>query len=81
MSTIELRKEVIDSLANVDERFLRMVRALYRSYAKNEIDTFEELPIAIQDIIIQSRESVKKGEVFSHKEVMEESKRKYNITT
>ncbi len=80
MSTIELRKEVINSLANADERFLRMVRALYNSYAKEEMDSFEALPDEIKELISQSRESIKKGNIFSHKEVMEEAKRKYNIT-
>ncbi len=80
MSVIKLRKEVINSLANVDERFLRMVRTLYRSYAQNEVDTFENLPTEIQDILIQSRKSIKQGKVFSHKEVMNASRSKYNIT-
>ena len=77
MSTIELRKEVINSLINADERFLLMVRALYKSYVKKEMDKFEDLPEEIQELILQSRESIKKGNVFSHKEVMEEAKLKY----
>ena len=80
MSTIELRKEVINSLVNADERFLRMVYALYKSYTKKETDTFEALPEEIQELILQSRESVKEGKVFSHKEVMEEATHKYRTS-
>ena len=79
MSTIKLRKEVINSLATADEHFLRIVYELYKKYKSNEKATFDELPLEIQDLILQSRESVKKGHVFSHKNVMEESKRKYNV--
>lgn len=32
MEAIELRKKWLESIANVDERFLRMVDALYESY-------------------------------------------------
>ena len=80
MSTLKLRKEVIDSLANVDEHFLRMLHSLLKSYKENKIDTFDNLPIEIQELIVQSRESVKQGNVFSHKDVMDQSRRKYNIT-
>jgi uncharacterized short protein YbdD (DUF466 family) len=37
MSTIELRKKWIKSINTVDERFLRMVDALYEGYFKNEV--------------------------------------------
>ncbi len=80
MSIIELRKEVINSLENADERFLRMVRILYKSYAKKETTDFKELPNEIQELILQSRESIKNGNFFSHDMVMKEAKNKYKIT-
>ena len=80
MSIVELRKEVINSLENADERFLRMVCALYKSYAKKKITNFNELPNDIQELILQSRESIKNGNFFSHDMVMKEAKKKYKIT-
>lgn len=37
MGTVELRKKWVRSIVNVDDRFLRMVDALYDSY-KEDID-------------------------------------------
>ena len=79
MSTVELRKEVINSLANVDERFLRMVRSLLKSYKEEEIDSFEDLPTEIQELIMQSREQVRQGNVRPHAEVMADFRKKYNV--
>jgi len=81
MKTLELRKKWIDSIAKVDERFLRMIDALYDNYSKNEqVDFFEELPNEIQEILLESRESIKRGEFFTHEDVIAESKSRYNIT-
>ncbi|WP_452228393.1 MULTISPECIES: addiction module protein [unclassified Lacinutrix] len=38
MEAVELRKKWLQSIAKVDERFLRMVDALYESYITNEAD-------------------------------------------
>jgi len=40
MSSIELRKKWVQSITTVDERFLRMVDALYEGYYKNESVAF-----------------------------------------
>jgi len=37
MGTVELRKKWIKSINTVDDRFLRMVDALYEGYFKNEV--------------------------------------------
>lgn len=39
MEKIELREKWKRSITKVDERFLRMVEALYQSYTQNKIDT------------------------------------------
>ena len=79
MSTVELRKEVINSLANVDERFLRMVRSLLNSYREKEVASFEDLPTEIQELIMQSREQARQGKVRPHAEVMADFRKKYNV--
>jgi len=40
MSSVELRKKRAQSITTVDERFLRMVDALYEGYLKNESVAF-----------------------------------------
>ncbi|QRM90489.1 hypothetical protein FG167_15020 [Lacinutrix sp. WUR7] len=38
MEAAELRKKWLQSISKVDERFLRMVDALYESYISEEVD-------------------------------------------
>lgn len=40
MEALELRKKWMQSIENVDERFLRMIDALYEGYFKNETVAF-----------------------------------------
>jgi len=43
MGTVELRKKWVRSIVNVDDRFLRMVDALYNSYTEDiDYDISEE---------------------------------------
>lgn len=81
MGTIELRKKLIQSIATVDERFLRMVDALYKSYTQGQEDPdfFDELPLEIQSLLAESLEQIEKGEVATHKEVVENFRKKYNF--
>ncbi|MBL4887628.1 MAG: hypothetical protein JKZ03_04090 [Flavobacteriaceae bacterium] len=82
MGTIELRKKWIKSMTTVDERFLRMVDALYKSYTQEQeaTDFFDELPKEIQELLMESLEQVKRGEVIPHNKVMADFRKKYNIT-
>ena len=59
MGTIELRKKWIKSIAKVDERFLRMVDALYDSYAKESVDS--HIPDEHKKILDSRLESYKKN--------------------
>ncbi|HIE45020.1 MAG TPA: hypothetical protein EYP87_02320 [Flavobacteriaceae bacterium] len=82
MSTLELRKKWIESIARVDEKFLRMVDALYNSYSlekEEKMELFEDLPIEIQNILLKSRKSIDEGNYFLHEDIIRESKQKYNI--
>ena len=80
MGAIDLRSKWIESIGKVDERFLRMVDALYESYVKDEADFFDELPIEIQELIDEGLEEAKRGKVREHSDVMSEYRQKYNIT-
>ena len=79
MEVFELRKKWKLSIGDVDERFLRMIDALYNTYTKDgEVDFFDELPKEVQQILLESREQAKQGKVRSHEEVMAEFRKKYN---
>lgn len=79
MEVLELRKKWKQSIGNVDERFLRMIDALYNSYNnKKEFDFFDELPTEIQDLLLESRKQARQGKVKPHKEVMAKYREKYN---
>lgn len=79
MTALDLRNKWIESIGKVDERFLRMVDALYESYVKDEADFFDELPTEIQELIDEGLEEAKLGKVRPHSEVMAEYRQKYNI--
>lgn len=79
MEVLELRKKWEKSIGNVDERFLRMIDALYNSYSnEKDVDFFDELPTEIQDLLLESRKQAREGKVKSHKEVMIKYRDKYN---
>ena len=79
MEATDLRSKWLDSIGKVDERFLRMVDALYESYIKEETDFFDKLPIEIQELIDEGLDEAKLGKVRPHSEVMAEYRQKYNI--
>jgi hypothetical protein len=54
MGTVELRNKWKEAIGKVDDRFLRMVDALYETYSKDQVDFFEELPKEIQELLIES---------------------------
>ncbi len=81
MGTIELRKKWKKSITTVDDRFLRMIDALYNSYLKNpKLDFFDELPKEIQETLLISRKEAKNGFVTPHTEIMSLFREKYSTT-
>ncbi len=81
MEAIELRKKWIQSIANVDERFLRMIDALYESYVKEDIDPYDALPDVAKKLIEKGLKDVEDGKVHPHNEVMGKFRKKYNIAS
>lgn len=79
MGIPELREKWRKSITKVDERFLRMVDALYESYTKNELDDYQNLPETAKKLINQGLEDINEGRVHTHENVMAEFKKKYNI--
>lgn len=79
METIELRKKWIQSITKVDDNFLRMVDALYKSYIQGDTDSFDKLPETVKKLLLQSIKNSEQENVRPHKEVMAEFRKKYNI--
>ena len=80
VGTVELRKKWIQSIANVDERFLRMIDALYDSYQKeDDIDSYDRLPDIAKRLIDQGLDDVAQGRVTPHEQVMAEFRKKYKL--
>ncbi|OYX22447.1 MAG: hypothetical protein B7Z06_11635 [Flavobacteriales bacterium 32-35-8] len=79
MGALELREKWKKSITKVDERFLRMIDALYESYNKNELNDYNDLPETAKKLINQGLEDIHEGRVHSHKDVMAEFRKKYNL--
>ena len=80
MGTIELRNKWEKEIVNVDERFLRLIDALHKSYIKEETDFFDKIPTDIQELLQKSREDIKQGKTYTHESILNEAKTKYNIS-
>ncbi|MFT5891266.1 MAG: hypothetical protein ACI9Y7_001367 [Dokdonia sp.] len=79
MGAIELRNKLIEIISNSDERFLRMVNALHKTYKEDVSDEDEVVAYTIKgealtktDIIENNKEAIKsieKGEFKTHSEI------------
>ena len=77
MESLELREKWIQSISTVDERFLRMVDALYEGYFKNEIVAFhpDGSPMSRKEYkssLNVAEKQILKGEYISVEEFEEE---------
>lgn len=79
MGTIELRNKWKETIVNVDDRFLRMIDALHKTYIQNE-DFYDDIPTEIQKILNESRNDIKNGDFSTHEQVMKDVREKYNIS-
>ena len=81
MGALELRNKLVEIINSSDEHFLRMVNALHKSYQqKSDADFFTELPVEIQELLMESREQARQKKTRPHKEVMADFREKYNIS-
>lgn len=79
MGALELREKWKKSITKVDERFLRMVDALYESYTQNELNDYNNLPETAKKLINQGLDDINEGRVHAHEDVMAEFRKKYNL--
>lgn len=78
MGTVELRNTITEYLSKADEKVLRIVKAVFETYEKDEVDFFDELPIEVQELLVKSRQQAREGKLRPHKEVVAKYRKKYN---
>ena len=83
METLELKNKLVAIInASSDEYFLNMVNTLHQKYQEKQTsDFFTELPLEIQEILLESRAQARKGKTRLHKEVMADFKAKYTTSS
>jgi predicted transcriptional regulator len=70
MSTIELKKKIIDQLSHIDDvSFLKAIKTLVDSKAQGEIYKLSDFQ---KDRINKGREQLKKGQTISHETLHKE---------
>lgn len=69
-------------MANADEKVLRIVKAVFESYEadENESDFYDVLPAEIQDLLMESREDIQKGNFMTYEQVMSDVYKRFNIS-
>ena len=80
MGTVELKNVIAQYMKNADDKILRIVKAVFETYQENtKADFFDELPKEIQELLLESRDGIKKGNYITNEEMVAEVKEKYNI--
>ncbi|WP_299676256.1 hypothetical protein [uncultured Dokdonia sp.] len=79
MSTTELKNIISQYIDTADDKLLRIVKAVFESYQKEETDV--EMPEVFQKLIEKGLEDSKAGRVRSHDDVMADIKKRYNIAS
>ena len=81
MQALNLKTDIhqmIDKLN--DKNILSAIRSLLKAQLqKKEVDFWDELSVEQQEVIEESLQQIKDGKVFSHDNVMKETKRKFKF--
>ncbi|MEM1319091.1 MAG: hypothetical protein AAGG75_02480 [Bacteroidota bacterium] len=73
MSAAEkLRKQLHQYIDQVDERFLKVVHAMFEAYNEEQTDFWDELSDEQKARIEQSRQEHREGKSIPHEDVMKE---------
>ena len=81
MGTVELKNVIARYMRNADDKVLKIVKTVFETYQKNtKADFFDELPKEIQELLLESRDDIKKGNYITNEEMVAEVKEKYNIS-
>lgn len=80
MSAIELRNKIIALLNTDNVRYLKEILEFAKKNQTQAPDSIEDLPTPIQELLTESINQADRGELTSHDVVMEEARKKYNLT-
>lgn len=78
MSTTELKNIISQYIDTADDKLLRIVKAVFESYQKED-EAEMEVPEVFQKLIEKGLEDSKAGRVRSHEDVMADIKKRYNL--
>jgi len=80
MGAIELRNKIIALLNTDNVSYLKEILEFAEKNQAQASDAIETLPIPIQELLAESANQADRGELISHDTVMEEVRKKYNLT-
>jgi len=73
MGAVELKELINQYVTDADEKVLRIVKAVFESYQ------VEETPEVFRKLIEKGLEDSEAGRVRSHKDVMSDIRKRYNV--
>jgi hypothetical protein len=73
-----LKLELVEKILQTDEPSLLLkIEKLFRKNEKD--DWWEQLPPEVQDAIVESLDEIEDGKVFTHEQVIRETKERYGF--
>lgn len=79
MGTVELRNLITKYAMTADEEVLRIVRAVFETYQQDGKDFFDELPLAVKELLVNSKDQVLEGNLTYHKDVISKARARFNV--
>ena len=80
MNTAELKADLYKLIAKTnDTGILNALKVLLTKQVKPEKLAWDDFPEALKSDIEEGLKDIEKGDVYTHEEVMQEIKKKYNI--
>jgi predicted transcriptional regulator len=79
MGTLELKNVIAQYMSNADDTVLKIVKAVFETYEKDNVESEIEVPEVFHKLIERGLEDSKAGRIRSHEDVMADVKKRYNI--
>ncbi|AXG68709.1 hypothetical protein KORDIASMS9_00925 [Kordia sp. SMS9] len=80
MGAIELRDKIMQLLNTDNVSYLKEVFDFAQKNKLQHPESFQELPTPIQELLTESVAQADRGELIPHDKVMEDVRKKYNLT-
>lgn len=79
METLELKNILAQYIEKADDKVLKIVKAVFETYEETNEDSEKDASKVFDQLIEKGLEDSKAGRIRSHKDVMEDVKKRYNI--